>query len=318
MLVEEPLGLSMERGFESTESVESLLFPGYEPVTVASESLNARTPECLNAQTPECLNARMPERRSPILALASGKGGVGKTFLSINLALAFKDLGWRCLLADLDWGLANVDVALGLCPPHHVGHVCAGEIPLADALVQHQGLSILPNACGEDAVVGLERDVRAALVEQLAGSGAELVVADTHPGVGSFSLDLLLQADHILLVTTPEPTSMTDSYALFKVLVEREAEQNVRLVVNQAASEKEAKSIAGHLDRVARTYLGRSIAYGGFIPADVSVARSVQEQKAVLAAYSYSPATFAVRKLAHRLASTVLAPAGAGGKLCRA
>ena len=81
------------------------------------------------------------------------------------------------------------------------------------------------SAIGEDAVVGLEREVRAALVEQLANSGSELVVADTHPGVGSFSLDLLLRADHILLVTTPEPTSMTDSYALFKVLVEREAEQ---------------------------------------------------------------------------------------------
>src|SRR5438128_3574523 len=90
-----------------------------------------------------------PSDRMPsLLAIASGKGGVGKTFLSVNIALALRDLGRRCLIVDLDWGLANVDVALGLAPKRHVGHVLTGECSLEDAVIEHQGLSILPNGCG--------------------------------------------------------------------------------------------------------------------------------------------------------------------------
>src|SRR5262245_23026713 len=93
--------------------------------------------------------------RPPLVTIASGKGGVGKTFLAINLALALRDLGHRCLLVDLDWGLANVDVALGLAPALHVGHVIAGDCSVEEALIDYNGLSILANGCGDEGLAHL-------------------------------------------------------------------------------------------------------------------------------------------------------------------
>src|SRR5690348_7134032 len=90
------------------------------------------------------------QREPSLLAVASGKGGVGKTFLSVNIALALRDLGYRCLILDLDWGLANVDVAQGLAPTRHVGHVLTGECSIEEAVIEHQGLAILPNGCGRE------------------------------------------------------------------------------------------------------------------------------------------------------------------------
>src|SRR5947199_663187 len=108
---------------------------------------------------------RLVPRETSLLAIASGKGGVGKTFLSVNVALALRDLGHRCLILDLDWGLANVDVALGLAPAHHVGHVLTGECSLEEAVIEHQGLAILPNGCGWADPAYLDARQRLALLE---------------------------------------------------------------------------------------------------------------------------------------------------------
>lgn len=263
--------------------------------------------------------------RTPSIAIASGKGGVGKTFLALNLAMALRDQGRKCLLADLDWGLANVDVALGLGPERHVGHVLAGECDLEDAFVHYEGLTLLPNACGESELSRLEDRTLHRLTDRLGELPNDVLLLDTHPGIQPSSVELLLRVSSIVLVTTPEPTSLTDSYALFKVLAERGAAHRVGLVVNQAASEREANAVAGHLDRVAQRYLGWTLPYLGCVPADVSVARSVQEQMAVLTAAPHAPAAFAVRSLAMLLGSALKLGASRNGaayqgerKLCRA
>jgi flagellar biosynthesis protein FlhG len=238
-----------------------------------------------------------------MIAVASGKGGVGKTFISINLALALRERLHRCLLADLDWGLANVDVALGLSPVQHVGHVLAGECSLEAALVRYSGIAILPNGCGEGILTRLGSEQRRRLVEELRAADSDVVIADTHPGISAFTVDLLLEASAVVLVTTPEPTSLTDTYALMKVLSEHGRCDHVSLVVNQAHTEGQANRVAEHLNAVAKRYLGNVFPMLGHVPADVSVPRSVQDQRAVLSASSHAPSAIALRRLSLALAS---------------
>jgi flagellar biosynthesis protein FlhG len=249
-------------------------------------------------------------REPSLLAIASGKGGVGKTFLSVNVALALRDLGHRCLILDLDWGLANVDVALGLAPTRHVGHVLSGECSLEDAVIEHQGLAILPNGCGREDLTHLDVRQRLALLEAVmsARTHRDFVIADTHPGIGALTVDVLRRAGATIIVSTPEPTALTDTYALFKVLSQTEMQGPAGLVINQAGSSSQAYETARHLDSVAQRFLGQGIAYWGHVPQDVAVPRSVRQQRAVMAAAPRSVAAHSVRQIAASAAMLLESP----------
>jgi flagellar biosynthesis protein FlhG len=250
------------------------------------------------------------QREPSLLAVASGKGGVGKTFLSVNVALALRDLGYRCLILDLDWGLANVDVALGLAPARHVGDVLAGECSLEEAVIEHQGLAILPNGCGREDLTHLDARLRIALLEAAMAARLhhDFVIADTHPGIGALTVDVLRRAGATLIVSTPEPTALTDTYALFKVLSQTEMQGPAGLIVNQAGSSGQAYETARHLDSVAQRFLGQGIAYWGHIPQDHAVPRSVRQQRAVMAAAPRSVAAHSVRQIAATTARLLQAP----------
>jgi flagellar biosynthesis protein FlhG len=250
------------------------------------------------------------KREPSLLAIASGKGGVGKTFLSVNVALALRDLGHRCLILDLDWGLANVDVALGLAPARHVGHVLTGECSLEDAVIEHQGLTILANGCGREDLTHLDVRQRLALLEAVMSARPhhDFVIADTHPGIGSLTVDVLRRAAATIIVSTPEPTALTDTYALFKVLSQTEMQGPAGLVINQAGSSGEAYETARHLDSVARRFLGRGIAYWGHVLQDGAVPRSVRQQRAVMAAAPRSVAAHSVRQIAVTAATLLDVP----------
>ena len=245
-------------------------------------------------------DAARREKRPSLLAVASGKGGVGKTFLSVNIALALRDLGQRCLIMDLDWGLANVDVALGVVPRHHVGHVMSGQCSLEDALMEYEGLAILPNGCGQADLADLDDAQRTGLMDEVMTTrlDRDVVVADTHPGIGPFPVDVLRRAKVTIVVSTPEPTALTDTYALFKVLNESERQGPAGLVINQAESGEQAHEVARHLDTVAKRFIGSGIAYWGYILQDAAVPRSVRHQRAVLASAPRSLAARAVRQIA--------------------
>jgi flagellar biosynthesis protein FlhG len=236
----------------------------------------------------------------PLLAIASGKGGVGKTLLAINLALALRSLGRLPLLVDLDWGLANIDVALGLAPRHHVGHVLAEECSLGEALIEHDGVLILPNGCGQAEFLSLGEAERAGLVEGVITARPErdIVIADTHPGIGPIPVDVLRRANLSIIVSSPEPTALTDTYALFKVLGETPMCGPAGLVINQAGTPDQAYEAAQHLDSVARRFLGRGIAYWGHVLQDTAVPRSVRQQRALLSSAPRSAAAHSIRQIA--------------------
>jgi flagellar biosynthesis protein FlhG len=244
-------------------------------------------------------------RRPPLVAIASGKGGVGKTFLAVNLALALRDQGQRPLLVDLDWGLANVDVALGLAPRRHIGHVLSGELDVEAAVIEHEGIAILPNGCGQAELAHLDSDGRMALLEAVGRSdvGQRVVIADTHPGIGAFTVDLLREAEVTVVVSTPEPTALTDTYALFKILGRNNLRGPAGVVINQVTSAGQAEETARHLDSVARRFLGRGIDYWGHVVHDTAVLRSVREQRAVLTSAPRSGAALAVRQIARSIAA---------------
>lgn len=226
---------------DQAQGLRQLAGPGRKdgsPFSVPRSWFSSNTPTTDDRQPPS----------SPVLAVASGKGGVGKTFLAINLAFALRDLGHRCLLVDLDWGLANVDVALGLLPRRHIGHVLSGECSLEGALLEHEGVAILPNGCGQTELIRAASGQSAALLHALGTvlPDRTLIICDTHPGIGERSLDVLQQARVRAVVTTPEPTALTDTYALFKVLQGQPSRGPVGLIINQARSLADARAAACH------------------------------------------------------------------------
>jgi flagellar biosynthesis protein FlhG len=275
--------------------------------------LDQTTPHCAWQQRAQEAGPLPEELRPPLLAIASGKGGVGKTLLAVNLALALRDLGRWPLLVDLDWGLANVDVALGLAPRRHIGHVITGQCSLDEALLELDGLAILPNGCGQTELAQLGSAQRRALMFEAsqARPDCDLLIADTHPGISPFSVDVLREAELTVIVSTPEPTALTDTYALFKVLGESEMNGPAGLVINQANTREQALETAQHLDAVARRFLGHGIDYWGHVMQDIAVPRSVRQQRAVLASAPHSGAARAVRQIAGTVAKLVASQDGA-------
>jgi flagellar biosynthesis protein FlhG len=247
-------------------------------------------------------------RRSWTIAVTSGKGGVGKTSLAVNLALTLAQSGQRTCLVDGDLGLANVDVLLNLHPRHSLRDVVAAGMPVEEIILQGPaGLEVIPAASGVEALADLDTGARQFLVKTLQSlSGrSELTVLDTGAGVSKTVLALALAADEVLVVTTPEPTAITDAYAMVKILSHRRSSIPVSLVVNQAESAGQAREVHGHLQKIIQRFLRREVPMAGWIPRDACVERAVREQRPMAIYFPYARATEAIRAIATRLERAV-------------
>jgi flagellar biosynthesis protein FlhG len=254
--------------------------------------------------------------RATVLAVTSGKGGVGKTNVTVNVAIAMARLGLRVGVLDADFGLGNVDVLLGLAPGEHVGHVVAGEKALEDVVVRGpHGISIIPASSGLQSMTALTDVQRTRLLRELdrACRDLDFLLIDTAAGISDNVMEMLKLAERIVLVTSLEPSAIVDAYALTKVLTGTDAEKEIGVVVNGAPSAEEAGLAYRQLDTATRRFLKRSVAYYGHIIDDPAVRESVLVQRAIVDHLPQSPASRCYRIVASRLAG--LGPAHGGLRL---
>ncbi|MEW6271329.1 MAG: MinD/ParA family protein [Thermodesulfobacteriota bacterium] len=247
---------------------------------------------------------RMPGGAVRTIAVTSGKGGVGKTCLTANLAVALARRGARVLLVDADLGLANVDTLFGLQPRATLRQVVAGECDLADVLLEGpDGVRIVPASSGFDDMARLDNAQIALLLarfEEIA-STHDAVLLDTGAGISPTVLSFVLAADDKLVVVTPEPTSLTDAYAVIKVLATRYGERRLDVLVNQARSEREAARTFTQLAAVTERFLGLTPRMRGFVPFDPEVREAVRRQRALVDFAPGAPASCALDGLATEL-----------------
>jgi flagellar biosynthesis protein FlhG len=247
---------------------------------------------------------------SRVTAITSGKGGVGKTFVAANLAAALAARGQRVLVLDADLGLANLDVVLNLSPKVTLHDVFTGAHSLEEALTEvSAGFSVLLAGSGLVEYSRLTPEVRDRLTEALTllAPRFDHVLLDTGAGISDVVLYTVSLADEVLLVTTPEPTALTDAYATIKVLAATQARRAIRLVVNQTVPGRDARVVRQQLQQVIDRYVSPTLdapltlELVGDVPSDAAVRDAVRRRQLLVEAFPGSPAAQAVTALAARL-----------------
>lgn len=244
-------------------------------------------------------------KRLRTIAITSGKGGVGKTSLAVNLSLLMAGDGHRVALFDGDMGLANVDVLLGLAPKFTLRHVVEGQKELAEIMLQGpNGLHVIPGSRGVEAMAHLSSAEQTQLLERLGRLEGmlDILLIDTAAGISPNVISLVLAADEAIVVTVPEPTSITDAYAVIKVLSRHRADPRASILMNMVESASQAEEVFKELQRVIRHFLKVEVGYAGHVLRDECVGRAVCEQKPFSICFPYARASRSVQELARSLA----------------
>ncbi len=248
--------------------------------------------------------AGAPASGARVIAVTSGKGGVGKTNLTVNLAIALGRKGQRVIVLDADLGTANVDVLLGTSSRQSLMSLTQENVQLEDVLIRGPyGVSYISGGSGMEHAGELSLLQRQAIFNKLAGCDewADIILVDTGAGVGRNVLDFIMASDEVLLVTTPEPTSMTDGYVVLKACRQLGIAQPVRLVVNRVFDIIESDETAKRLMGTAEKFLDMELQTLGFILDDGNMMRAVRRQMPILAAYPDSLASKCIEALSESL-----------------
>lgn len=252
--------------------------------------------------------AEAPLFAARVVAITSGKGGVGKTNVVAGLALSLAQLGQRVVVMDADFGLANLDILLGLSPKFTLEHVLRGEKVMEEILLDGpMGIRIIPASSGIQELTRLDTMSELRLVQglQRVAEGADWLLIDTAAGIHDSVLKLLMAAQEVILVTTPEPTSLVDAYAMVKVLHLRDAAKSLWLLVNNGQSAEEAQETVDQLQAATERFLGKQVRLLGLIPNDPHLLQAVRQQRSVVDLFPRCPATQAFRALARQLLGEV-------------
>jgi len=256
-------------------------------------------------------------RPARVVTVASGKGGVGKTNVSINLAIAYAMLGRKVLLLDADLGLANIDVLLNLRVKSNIADVLEGKCEIADvALEGPAGIRIIPAASGVQHMATLNALESRSIVHAFSdlAEGIDLMVVDVAAGIHSSVTTFSMAADEILVVVCDEPASITDAYALIKVLARDHGMHQIQVLSNMVRSPAEGKALYNKIARVTDRYLDVSLNYAGYVPYDDFLRKALQRQQPVVTAYPEARSSTAFKKLADT-ADTWSVPSAPGGHL---
>ncbi len=249
------------------------------------------------------VSSKMKSSFLRVLAVSSGKGGVGKTNIVANLAYMLSKQDKKVLVVDADLGLNNIDILLGLNPKFHIGHVLSGEKNVQD-IEGPAGIHLLPAGGGLQELTQLDDEKKVVLMEELdqVSSGYDFLIFDTGAGISTNVTYFCSAAHEILLVATTEPTSLTDVYALIKTLHTKHAQKYFRVIINSVGSEAEARLIFRNLAAVADRFLPDvSVEYLGYILSDPVVTKAVRQQKAFSELYPHSKVTQCINRLVQKM-----------------
>lgn len=252
------------------------------------------------------------ENNTRVITIASGKGGVGKSNFTINLALALSELGKKVLIFDADLGLANIDLLLGISPPYNLYHIIQQHMELTDIIFEGpKGLKIIPGGSGIHELADLkewelERFLtKLAVIEQQ----FDFLLIDTGAGISKNVLNFTLAADDIYVITTPEPTSLADAYGLIKTLNRYKFPGSIKIVVNRVYSKKEGEIAASKLKVVADRFLTNcKLDIVGSIPEDRRIGDAVKKQEPFLLAYPNSAVSENIYRIAANLSNQEFKP----------
>ncbi|TKB92046.1 MAG: MinD/ParA family protein [Nitrospira sp.] len=240
-----------------------------------------------------------------VIAVTSGKGGVGKTNVVVNLAVELARVGKRVLVLDADLGLGNIDVLLGLVPRYTLEHVLCGSCRLSDIIIEGTaGIQVLPAGSGLPQLTSLTDSQQLILQTELEhiADTVDVLLIDTGAGVSPNVTYFASAAQETIVLISPEPTALTDAYALMKVLCRQHRERGFKVLVNLVKSQREATQTFRKLDRAAERFLNIKLEYLGCIPLDDYLPMAVVEQKAVTELFPSAPASRAFVQLAKKIA----------------
>jgi flagellar biosynthesis protein FlhG len=265
--------------------------------------------------------SRQTGTKTRIITVTSGKGGVGKTNVSVNMALAYARLGKKVVVMDADLGLANVNVMLNMIPKYNLYHVIRKQKTMREILVETAyGISIVAGASGFSKIANLTEDERQNFIDELDTlSNADIIIIDTSAGVSSNVLDFIAAADDAVIITTPEPTAITDAYGIIKIIATEYDNLNMglKLVVNRVKSVAEAKSVADRMTNIAGQFLNLKVDYLGFIYDDSVVSQAVLRQKPFMVIDPKCKASLCVQHMVERMEKNEVRKSGGFGNMLK-
>jgi len=241
-----------------------------------------------------------------VIAVTSGKGGVGKTNLSVNLGLALAEQGKRVALLDADMGLANVDVLLGMYPKFNLSHVLKGEKTLNETIVTGpSGLQVIPASSGLQHMSDLSTVEQAAVIRAFSDIDQDLdvLIVDTAAGISSSVINFARACQEVIVVVCDEPTSLTDAYAFIKLLNRDYGLSRFHILTNMVQSAQQGQNLFQKLTKVTDRYLDVTLQFAGAVPYDEYLRKAVQQQSPVIAAYPRSKASLALKNVARQINS---------------
>lgn len=246
-----------------------------------------------------------PQKASRIISVSSGKGGVGKTNIAINLALAYAKLGKKVIVLDADLGLANVNVVLGVIPRYNLYHLIRQQKKMKDILLDTTyGIQIVAGASGFSKIANLSEEERKGFIEELYElSSADVIIIDTSAGVSNNVLTFVAASDDVIIVTTPEPTAITDAYGIVKIIATEidNLDLGLKLVVNRVKSVTEGRKVAERVINIAGQFLNIKLDYLGFVYEDILVQHAVIKQRPFLTLDPKSKASICIDHIVRRL-----------------
>ena len=257
--------------------------------------------------------------KARVITVTSGKGGVGKTSISINLAIQLTRLGKRVVVFDADFGLANIEVMLGVRPQYNLADMMFHGKDLTDIITQGvEGISFISGGSGIQELASMNRDQVMLLTSRLItlDKYADVVIVDTGAGISDSVLEFVLASTEVLLVATPEPTSITDAYALLKALNRKEAfvkeDTSIKMISNRVKNDAEGQNLFEKMSVVSDKFLNIPITYLGPVPMDEQISKAVMRQKPVSVMNPDAPSAKAIKQIAEKILE--LEPEGASEK----